>query len=457
MDQDKEKPEKTDTSSPGSNTHPKKILISDIDLEGSVKHEVQEQAAEMPGLPIPPLPDTSGPSQEEMMQRQQEVEEEQKKQEELDRIAREKQEALQKLADLEREEAIQMGVIPEEPQPGPKPDIPLPKRKPKATKTTWIIWMVTAILICAIVGSTAYLILDRKEENVTIVMNQPTDYMVLSSVSIMNSPTSSVSSGKLLPGQTTCIYQVTDGGSHESWGMISDNQWVKIKDAQYTYLIQTDQISYSSYPENRHYTAQEEVNVYTLPMSISEPVDILAAGKKVYILETTWDSSNVQWGKIAEDQWVALSDNDNVWLSIIPEVSTADLYSNDLADEYVFSADDPSNVQKADGDDEDKEDHDDAEEAEAGEDETEESDAASAEVNGYSAGNYVLNYRMKVRSSAGYDADTLKTIESGEQVYIAGLKAVDENNSVWGVIDSEDSGMWICIQDDDLTYLTRQE
>lgn len=72
------------------------------------------------------------------------------------------------------------------------------------------------------------------------------------------------------------------------------------------------------------------------------------------------------------------------------------------------------------------------------------------------AGTYKLNTNMKVRSSGSYSGTHLDTIDAGKTIYAARTSYNNDKHSTWAELDYEGSGKWMCIKDDDGVYLVRQ-
>lgn len=71
------------------------------------------------------------------------------------------------------------------------------------------------------------------------------------------------------------------------------------------------------------------------------------------------------------------------------------------------------------------------------------------------SGVYFLCCEMPVRATPGRDGDYITTVYAGHRVYIANTQKVDLYDSLWGELDREGSGRWICLQEDRTVYLRK--
>ena len=67
---------------------------------------------------------------------------------------------------------------------------------------------------------------------------------------------------------------------------------------------------------------------------------------------------------------------------------------------------------------------------------------------------YVTHYVMKVRQQPSLDAESISSLDAQEQVEIVSTKT-DGNGAIWGLL-AHDEG-WVCIQDNQQTYLSSIE
>lgn len=78
-------------------------------------------------------------------------------------------------------------------------------------------------------------------------------------------------------------------------------------------------------------------------------------------------------------------------------------------------------------------------------------------VDGYDPGDYRANYQMTVRKGPSKSSkDSGDTIYKDDEVYIAQVQKNSSDESIWGELYSSDSGMWVCLKDNQYNYLVKE-
>lgn len=260
----------------------------------------------------------------------------------------------------------------------------------------------------------------------TIRYKEQSDYLVLSGEQVMSEPFSTSANGKVQPGQIVYIVESLRNPDGEIWGMIADDQWVRLADSRYTYLIDNVLVDYTSEKEEKDYIAQKDTYVFTIPQAISEPISSIKKGDTVYVLETA-EMEDGTWGRIGVNQWVILNKNGTDVLTVVEEKSD-----------------------DADQDEEDEEKNDDSDIKKDSDDDEE----GSKEIDGFKTGVYELNYDMVIRRSPSFDGEEVKVLDKGTLVRVAWLRRMDERDSIWAELDSKGSGYWMCLKAGSNQYLS---
>ena len=251
----------------------------------------------------------------------------------------------------------------------------------------------------------------------------PAIYYSQSEVNVYADEEGKSRAAKNIPANEPFLVSKQETRDDESvWGYADQYGWVVIKDG-HNELTKVDVSITANAGINGDISAKEEMDVYAYPNKNAESIGKLASGT---VLSNTRAYKVLKqiWLKIHDDQekegWVLYSDGDKTEFSAVKKEDSAEKKQNESS-QSVQSAqpnqtDQQSAAENADGD------------------------------------LYRTNDIMLVRSGIGFGADDIGTISVGQNVRISKIQTLSDG-SIWGYAAGYG---WVCMQDDEGSYFTKQ-
>lgn len=330
-----------------------------------------------------------------------------------------------------------------------------PKEKTAKSKKGWIIGgcVAAVVVVAAIGGFFVFSSMSGSDTPEGLIITENRNYRVLKTSNIMDKAYSSSTIGSVEIGQDVYLTESVANDDGEEWGHLSDGGWILMGNNDYTYLYPSDTLDFSPTAEEKTYTVTQLSSVYSIPMSICEPVSQLTTGDEVYVYEIVRDGTE-KWGRIGSNQWTCLSDSNADYLEVKEEPVVADA-STSTDSKDTSSSSDTTDTSKSDttitnnytynyGTDS------------SSSSSSSYTDTYARKPSNYTSGTYKLNYDMKIRSNASRNGDRVSGMKAGDTVKLVSFTYNSAYNAIWGELDYAGSGKWICVVDDEYTYLTKQ-